>query len=588
MQQSSLPASSWHLLSRLWDQVREHTGLLLLGIISTIAFSGIDALAIYLTKPFVNKGFIERDMAFIAWFPVILTVGFIVRGIVNFASTFCITYVSRTVIMKLRQTMFSKCMHLPASYYDQNTSGTLLSRLLFDVEQVAQVSAEALTNIIQSSTMIIGLIIVMLTISWQVSAFFLVVAPLIYAVIRASNRYIRRYSQRVQDNMGHLTQVAEESIEGYQDLRLLGAQHFAQTQFNQAASNCRQGDLKAALAKAIGSSMIQVLAALTIAGLLYFMLMPGNVFSLSAGGFSAMLMSMLAILKPLKVLANANSLIQRGLTGAQSVFQFIDSEDESDNGKQHLACVNGEIRFHQVSFAYHDEVVLHNINFTIKAGEVVALVGHSGSGKSTLMKLLPRFYELQQGLISIDGIDIRDLSLQQLRSLFAYVGQRVTLFVGSVAENIAFGCDTMDRDAIIHAAKQAHAHEFISQLPQGYDTAIGENGTLLSGGQRQRLAIARALLRDAPILLLDEATSALDTASERQVQLALEHAMQSRTTIIIAHRLSTIEHADRIIVMHKGHIVEQGTHQSLLQQQGAYASLQHMQQPESAHATVGA
>lgn len=578
MQSLTQVDNSYAVFKRLMSYVKPYWLILTIGIISTILVSGVDAFAVYLTKPFVNDGFIARKSDFIEWLPVMLFVAFAIRGASVFSSSYCMTWVARTVVMNLRQAMFRHYQKIPAKFYDKSSSGLLLSNLLYDIEQVANVSTDAVLQLLESVTKIVGLSFVMLMISVKLTLLFLTIVPIIAMIIKVSNRRIRTLSLRVQKQMGRLTEVAEESIEAFRDVRIYNASQYEVSRFDDAAMQCRRGDIKSAMARAASSASIQLIAATLIAGIIYLTIKPGGLFTLTAGGFAAFLIAMLSLLKPLKQFSNLNSNIHRGVAGAASVFALYDSEVEPDNGKQQLSHCKGDIQFQDVSFAYDDKMVLNNIKLHIKAGETIAFVGHSGSGKTTLVHLFARFYEISSGKIILDDIDTQHLRLDNLREHIAYVGQHVTLFNGTVADNIAYGLgDKVRHQDIERAAKLAHADEFIQRLPERYDALIGDNGVLLSGGQRQRIALARAILKDASVLILDEATSALDTESERYIQDAMQTVSQGRTTLVIAHRLSTIENADRIVVLDKGQIVEVGSHEQLIQKGSYYARLHALQ-----------
>lgn len=569
-----------HLYKRVFHYILPFWPMLLLGVLANMAYAGIDAGFTYMLKPFMNRGFIDKDMDFIQWVPLIIVVGIGLRGMVHAGGSYCMTWVARHVIKVFRQRVFAHMVHLPARYYDQSSSGQLLSKLLYDVEQIAHVSADTLTTFVQSVCLVIGLLSVMFIISWQLSLLFLITVPFVAVIVKYSNRRIRRVSRSVQESMGEVTHIAEEVIEGYRVVRIFGGETYEVNKFNQATELSRRRDMKVAVTQAYNVFGVELVVAIGISAIVYAVIHLSTVIPTTAGSFLAIIAAMLLLIKPMKNLTTMNSIIQRGLAGAESIFNLLDEPLEKERGQQVLQNVKGSISYQGVNFAYgaEEKLVLQNIDFTVEPGQTIALVGRSGSGKSTLVNLLPRFYEGFTGKIMIDGCDIQTLSLHSLRQQISLVSQQTTLFNDTIANNIAYGMlGNVDRYAIEQAAKAACAMEFIAALPQGLDTLIGENGVLLSGGQRQRLAIARAILKDAPILILDEATSALDTESERYVQTALDAVMKNRTTLVIAHRLSTIENADHILVMDAGKIVERGSHQNLLQQNGYYAKLYHMQ-----------
>lgn len=573
------PLKTSLLYKQLLSYVKPFWPILLLGVFANILYSAIDAGFTYMMRPFLDKSFIQMDIEFIKKIPFIVLIGITLRGIVSSLGSYCMTWVARSVVTVLRQQVFAHIVHLPADYYDQATSGQMLSKILYDVEQVAQVSADALTDFVQNVCLVIGLLTVMLVICWQLSLMFLITIPFVGLIVSLTNRRVRRISHKVQKTMGEVTEIASEAIEGYKVLRIFGGEQYEKTKFSQATERSRQNDMKVAVSKAINVSGVQLVIALGIAAIIYASIQLSTVIVISAGSFLAIIAAMLQLIKPMKTLTTLNATIQRGLAGAESVFHLLDLPVESNQGIVLAERAEGRIEFKQVSFAYRQgKKVLHDVSFVIEPGQSVALVGHSGSGKTTIASLLPRFYELTQGAIILDGLAINQLNLASLRQQMALVSQNVTLFNDSLANNIAYGRLDLSRQQIIQAAKLAYADEFITKLPQGYDTLVGENGVLLSGGQRQRIAIARALLKDAPILILDEATSALDSESEQYIQAALETVMSQRTSLIIAHRLSTIKNVDKIIVLHQGKIVEQGTHQQLLELNGHYNQLYRVQQ----------
>jgi subfamily B ATP-binding cassette protein MsbA len=567
------------LYLRLFTFVKSFWPVLLLGIIANILYSGIDAGLTYMMRPFLDKGFIDVDMNFVKKIPIIILVCVSIRGLISALGSYFMTWVARSVVNVFRQHVFAHIIQLPADYYDKATSGQLLSKILYDVEQVAQVSADALTDLVQNVCLVIGLLIVMMVISWQLSLMFLLTIPCVGLLVNFTNKRIRRISHRVQQTMGQVTEIASEAIEGYRVVRMFGGEAYEKAKFNQATMRSRQNDMKVAVSKAINVAGVQCIIGLGIAMIIFAAVQLASLITVTAGSFLAIIAAMLQLIKPVKTLTTLNATFQRGLAGAESVFNVLDEPVESTDGRRLTARARGDLCFKNVSYAYREgKTVLQGINFNVKAGQTVALVGHSGSGKTTISSLIPRFYEVTSGLITLDDVPIRDLALPNLRAQIALVSQQVILFNDTLANNIAYGQKNISREAIIQAAHLAYADEFIDRLPAGYDTRIGENGVLLSGGQRQRLAIARAILKDAPFLILDEATSALDTESEQYIQAALLHVMSGRTTLVIAHRLSTVQRADKIIVLHQGRIIEEGTHDQLFDSDGHYAKLCRTQQ----------
>lgn len=563
------------LYKRLLSYVKPFWPVLALGIGANILYSLIDAGFTYMMRPFFDKGFINIDLAFIKKIPYIVLIGITLRGLVSSLGSYCMTWVARSVVKVLREKVFNHVLRLPADFYDEATSGQLLSKILYDVEQVAQVSAEALTDFVQNTCLIMGLLTVMMVICWQLSLMFLLTIPFVGFIVGYTNKRVRRISHKVQKTMGEVTEIASEAIEGYRVVRVFGGVDYESTKFGKAIERSRQNDMKVAISKAINVSGVQIVIAIGIAAIIAAAIQLSTVIIISAGSFLAIIAAMLQLIKPMKTLTTLNAVIQKGLAGAESVFNLLDKSIEDDQGIVLAHRARGAVEFKQVSYAYRTgQQVLHDVTFTIEAGQTVALVGHSGSGKTTIASLLPRFYAVTQGEVTLDGVPIEHINLRSLREQMALVSQHVTLFNDTLANNIAYGRLDVSREQIIRAAKLAFADEFINKLPNGYDTHVGENGVLLSGGQRQRIAIARAILKDAPLLILDEATSALDSESERYIQIALEEVMKNRTTLVIAHRLSTIKHADKIIVMQQGRIVEQGTHQELIHLHGHYAQLQ--------------
>lgn len=568
------------LYLRLLGYIKGYWIAFTIALISNFLYSAINAGVIYLLKPILDKGFIARDLHFIKFLPFLILGIFILRGIAGFISDYFMAYVSRGVVMKLRQEIFEHLLKLPASFYDHTSSGLIISAILYNVEQVANAGSDTLSTLVESVGLIIGLLVVMFSISWRISLIYLIIAPAITFFIHINSRRLRRITLKLQKKMGDITSIAEEVVEGYKVVRTFGGQQYETEKFYRFTEKNRKQELKLVATKSFMSSIAQFMAAIALSLTVYLATGAGTSSMLSAGAFASLISAMWSLLKPLKDFTKVNGNFQRGLAGAQTVFALLDEQIERDDGKILLDHIKGNIHFHHVSFQYPytKKIILKDIHFSVKPGQIVALVGRSGGGKTTLVNLLQRFYEPTAGKIMLDGVDIQKVTLASFRKHFAIVSQHVTLFNDTVRNNIAYGLtQAVDLSIVIEAARDANALDFIEQMPEGFDTLIGENGALLSGGQRQRIAIARAILKKAPILLLDEATSALDSESEQKIQTALLRLMKNKTTFVIAHRLSTIENADLILVIEDGKIIEMGNHKTLLDLGGHYAKLHKMQ-----------
>jgi subfamily B ATP-binding cassette protein MsbA len=572
------------LYLRLLGHVRPHWKGFVLTLAATVLAAATEPLFPALMKPLLDKGFGQGGNDWLAWLPLAIIGIFVLRGVAGFFASYGMSWVSNRVITDLRQLMFERLMRLPTSYFDAHASSVPATRIAYDVNGVAAAATSTLTVLIRDSLSVLGLVAWLLYLNWKLTLISLAVIPLTALVVRAFSKRLRKLSLAAQDGMAQMNEVLQESIRGQKVVKIFGGEQHAISRFSRVNNALRGYGMRQAIAAAAVAPITQIFASVGLAIVVYVALHQSAGNETTVGDFVSFITAMLLLLAPLKHLADINAPLQRGLAAAESVFRLLDEAPEVDAGTMALGRARGEIEFAAIGLRYPgaERDALTAIDLQIRPGETVALVGPSGGGKTSLVNLVPRFYHAGSGQIRIDGQNIETLTLESLRSNIAHVGQDVFLFDDTVAANIAYGGKRdATRGEIEAAARAAHALEFIENMPQGFDTVIGENGARLSGGQRQRIAIARAILKDAPILILDEATSALDSESERAVQDALETLMTGRTTLVIAHRLSTVEHANRIVVLSHGRIAEIGNHAELLAANGLYASLYRLQFAEA-------
>lgn len=576
---TSAQYTSEKLYKRLFPYMRGLLKYFFISVLAMIVVGLTGPLFASLLKPIIDNGFVDKNLELMKWIPLEIVGLFIFRGIANYINEYTSAYISNRMVQSIQRDLFAKMMMLPISYYQENSRGRMMSRITNDAKGITAAGFDVITVFAKDGVTVLGLLIWLFYLDWQLTLITFVTIPLIGWCVRVINKRIRRLASKSQNDLGQVMQILSESIDGTRVVRVYGGQEYEQKRLDTTNKTLRSLAVRRQSYTSIGSAITQLMIATSLSIILYIAARRATHSNFTAGDFMSFLSAMLMMFDPLKRITNMASVLQGGLMAADSVFRFLDEPAEKDQGTKQLLSPTGDIVFDDIVLRYHksDKEAVNHFNLTIKQGTVVALVGESGCGKTSTVNLIPRFYDVTSGKLSIGGIDVQDFDLKSLRSKMALVSQDVVLFNDTIANNIAYGSPKATETEIIQAAKAANAWSFINKMPSGLNTQVGDQGMKLSGGQRQRIAIARALLKDAPILILDEATSALDTESERLVQSALDTLMKNRTTIVIAHRLSTIENADNIVVMHEGKIVEQGKHKELLEKNGRYAFLHNMQ-----------
>ncbi len=568
-------SSGLSIYLRLVQYAINHWPQLAVAVTGFAIVAGMNAAFTWLIMPLLDDGFTNRDESVMRWIPIAIAVIFVFRSIGSYLGIYYIGRVGHIVVKELRAAMHEKLLYSPSEFYDAVAAGEILSKFTFDVERVAWASSKSLTIIVRDTLQILFSLGLMVYFSWKLTAVLLVISPLIYLVVNYASKRFRRISRKIQSSIGDISKRIEEAVSGHSIVKIFSGEEFEKERFRKINEKNRRNQFKLVATKALNTPLVQLIVGVAFAAVIYVAFLPSVIAGLTSGRFMGFVTAVMMLLNAARKLTLINETLQSGIAASESVFALIDQDSQADDGTLRIDRSNGEVEFSDVTFKYvsKPDSALNNVSLKVNSGEMIALVGKSGSGKSTLVKVLPRFYEIQQGEIRLDGLAIKDIRLCDLRRQIAMVSQDVILFNDTIENNIAYAMPAKSSSEIREAARRAHASEFIEKLPEQYETMVGDKGVLLSGGQRQRIAIARALLKDAPILIFDEATSSLDSESEYHIQEALKEIRKNRTTFVIAHRLSTIESADCILVMDQGRIVERGSHAELVNQDGLYAKL---------------
>jgi subfamily B ATP-binding cassette protein MsbA len=574
--------------SRLWRYVMPHK---LIGLVAMLAMAGtalIEVSMIWMLEPLTDEALVARNLETARWLPIAFVGVFIGRGLFGFGTEYSLGWIGRSVISNLRRDVFRKFLTLPSGFIETHATGPMLSRMTYNVEMVAESVTNVVTVAVRDLLTVIAAIALMIYQSPRLFVFVMILMPIIAVLIQVLGKAFRRYSGRIQDSVGEVTQVTDEVLRGNRVVKVFGGYDYEISRLIEVDERNRRQNLKLIRARSMGVAVTQVIFGVGVAGVIYAAAIESVNGNLSPGKFISFFGAMMLMLQPLRRITNINAVLQRGIAAGDSLFSIIDEPDEPDSGTVEVERARGDVEFRNVSFWYNSETapVLEDVSFSVEAGKSIAIVGHSGSGKTTLVGLLPRFYDARSGEVLLDGKPVTDYRLINLRENISLVSQDIVLFNDTIENNLAYGqLRQRSRAEILQAAEAAHVLDFVQEMPEGFETVVGDRGLLLSGGQRQRIAIGRALLKNAPVLILDEATSSLDTKSERRIQAALDKLMENRTTLVIAHRLSTVENADEIIVLDEGRVVESGTHRELLDKGGHYAALYRMQFSEEPAAT---